>query len=360
MDVSVVMTVLNEEDTLRDVLEDLLAQTWAPAEIVICDGGSTDRSLPIIKSVQAEAAQTAGIEIRVFSQAGVNISAGRNAAIRQTRHTYIAVTDAGIRLEKDWLEQLVCVMQVHLDDPDVKGVAGFFLPAAHGVFETSLAGTTLPLQRDVDPERFLPAGRSMLFHKAAWQEAGGFPEWLDYCEDLVFDQQVEYLAGGRRKAMPLAQLSVVRVRPRTSWRSFFRQYYLYARGDGKADLWPKRHLIRYGTYLLLLPFLYSLMRSAHTPVRRWGRNLFLLGTLSYCWRPIQRVWHLGRYRLSTLQLGQALLLIPLIRLVGDVAKMLGYPVGWLWRLRNWQQKEIHWRTGMKMRAEYRRLMARDS
>jgi len=26
------------------------------------------------------------------------------------------------------------------------------------------------------------------------------------------------------------------------------------------------------------------------------------------------------------------LLIPVIRVVGDVAKMLGYPVGWRWRL----------------------------
>lgn len=359
MNVSVVMTVLNEGESLRAVLGDLLAQTLLPAEIVICDGGSTDDSLPIIKSVQAGEAREAGVEIQAFTQPGANISEGRNAAIRRARHAYIAVTDAGIRLENDWLEQLVCVIQDHLDDPDVKGVAGFFLPAAQGVFETGLAGTTLPLQQDVDPERFLPAGRSMLFAKSVWQEVGGFPEWLDYCEDLVFDQQVEYLAGGRRKAMPLAQLSVVRVRPRTSFRSFFKQYYLYARGDGKADLWPTRHLIRYGTYLGLLPLVWGMQRSAHIPVRRWGRGLFLLGALVYCWRPLQRVWHLGRYRLSRMQLGQAILLIPLIRLVGDIAKMLGYPAGWLWRLRNWKRKEIHWRTGMKMRAEHQRIMSED-
>ena len=241
-------------------------------------------------------------------------------------------------------------MQCHLEDPEVKGVSGFFLPAAQGVFETGLAGTTLPLLRDVDPEQFLPAGRSMLFRKSAWREVGGFPEWLDYCEDLVFVQQIEHLAEGSHRAMPMAQLSVVRVRPRTSFRSFFKQYYLYARGDGKADLWPKRHLIRYGTYLALVPFLLSLIRSSRVQTRRWGRRLFFLGALTYCWRPLQRVWHLGRHRLSPWKLGEAILLIPLIRLVGDVAKMLGYPVGWLWRLKNWKKKEIHWRTGIKMRA----------
>jgi len=34
---------------------------------------------------------------------------------------------------------------------------------------------------------------------------------------------------------------------------------------------------------------------------------------------------------------RAFALIPIIRLVGDVAKMLGYPVGLLWRLRQQNQ-----------------------
>jgi hypothetical protein len=30
----------------------------------------------------------------------------------------------------------------------------------------------------------------------------------------------------------------------------------------------------------------------------------------------------------------AIALVPLIRVVGDVAKMIGYPAGWMWRLRH--------------------------
>ena len=40
---------------------------------------------------------------------------------------------------------------------------------------------------------------------------------------------------------------------------------------------------------------------------------------------------------------QMLSLVPVIRLVGDVAKMVGFPVGWLWRLRHWNDDELHWR-----------------
>jgi hypothetical protein len=31
---------------------------------------------------------------------------------------------------------------------------------------------------------------------------------------------------------------------------------------------------------------------------------------------------------------EATLWVPVIRAVGDVAKMMGYPVGWLWRIQH--------------------------
>jgi hypothetical protein len=39
-----------------------------------------------------------------------------------------------------------------------------------------------------------------------------------------------------------------------------------------------------------------------------------------------------------------LALIPLLRVVGDVAKMCGYPVGLWWRWRNRHRPEIYWRA----------------
>ena len=38
-------------------------------------------------------------------------------------------------------------------------------------------------------------------------------------------------------------------------RAFWHQYFRYARGDGKAGLFAKRHAIRYATYAGLLAFL---------------------------------------------------------------------------------------------------------
>jgi GT2 family glycosyltransferase len=181
----------------------------------------------------------------------------------------------------------------------------------------------------VKPERFLPAGRSVLFRRSSWEAVGGFPEWLDYCEDLVFD-----LALGEAGCCFVWQpRAIAYFRPRPTLGAFFLQYYRYARGDGKADLWRKRHAIRYATYMLgpaLTTWAWQHRNLAA------GRALLLLAALSaaaYCRRPYVRLLPMLR-DLPILSALKSLCLVPIIRLTGDVAKMLGYPVGILWRLKN--------------------------
>ena len=55
-----------------------------------------------------------------------------------------------------------------------------------------------PTRDEVDPATFLPSSRSVAFRKAAWAAVGGYPEWLDYCEDLVFDLSLRERGAARR------------------------------------------------------------------------------------------------------------------------------------------------------------------
>jgi hypothetical protein len=108
-----------------------------------------------------------------------------------------------------------------------------------------------------------------------------------------------------------------------------------------ADLWRKRHLIRYGTYLVGLPAL--LGHGLSGSFARWlGWLGLIVGLLLYCRRPWQRLHVLGR-ELSAGQWLRAAMLVPVIRVVGDGAKMVGYPVGLWWRWRNRRRIEIHWK-----------------
>jgi hypothetical protein len=262
----------------------------------------------------------------VLVETGCNISRGRNVAITAAQGDIIAVTDAGVTLPDGWLQHLT---QPLLDDPACHVVSGFFRADPHTFFEAAMGATVLPLRDEINPDTFLPSSRSVAFRKPAWEAVGSYPEWLDYSEDLVFDLRLKE----RFAPFAFAPHALVLFRPRGSLRAFFRQYYLYARGDGKADLWRKRHMIRYVTYLLVVPLILALGLIVHPLL--W--LLFVPGAAVYLRQPYRRLPTVLRWtptRVTIPALLAAIALVPVIRVVGDVAKMLGYPVGILWRRRN--------------------------
>ena len=355
MRVSVICTVLNEGQAIRRLLDSLANQTYQPDEVVIVDGGSRDNTTAVIREYGHR------LPLRVLVEPGANISRGRNVAIAAATSDVIASVDAGVWLEPQWLEELIAPLtspgQMQVTNPESQianrksqisspstplrtgpqTVAGFFVPDPQTTFEIAMGATVLPSVAEINPQTFLPSSRSAAFTKAAWVAAGGYPEWLDFCEDLVFDLRLQRAVG----PFAWAPRAVAHFRPRGTLAAFFRQYYRYARGDGKADLWRKRHAVRYLTYLILLPGL-VVLSSVHTPL--WLLAL-LVGALAYCRTPYRR---LAAYwpRLSAADRLRSVLLVPVIRGVGDLAKMVGYPVGWVWRLRNWRRPEVHWRRSV--------------
>jgi len=331
MKVSVIATILNEVQALERLLTSLEGQSRPPDEVVIADGGSTDGSLDLLQAWAA----AGRLGLRVLRRPGANISAGRNAAIAAASGDVIAVTDAGVRLEPGWLEALVALFEEQAAGGQfVAVVAGWFVADPQTLFEAAMGATVLPHVREIRTETFLPSSRSVAFRRAAWEAAGGYPEWLDYCEDLIFDLRLRDLYG----PFPFQPGARVRFRPRGSLRAFFRQYYQYARGDGRADLWRRRHLARYLTYLVAGPAL-LILALFHSP---WWWLALAAGLAVYTATPYRRLWPLlaGYGFLERLA---AVLLVPVIRITGDVAKILGYPVGLVWRRRNWERPEIHWR-----------------
>ncbi len=318
MHVSVILTVLNEAASLPRLFDSLAAQTRPPDEVVVVDGGSGDATPDVVR---AEAAR-GRFPLKLIERPGTNISQGRNVAIQAARGEVIAATDAGVRLSPVWLEELLKPFQT---EPRPAAVAGFFRPDPYSLFEVAMGATVLPELGDVDPDTFLPSSRSVAFLKEAALAVGGYPEWLDYCEDLIFDFRLQERFG----PFAFAPDALVYFRPRGGLGAFFKQYYQYARGDGKADLWPVRHLIRYLTYLVGVPLigLLGLRRNK----RWWGLYAISLPGMFFTpWRRLRGLW--GKY--GPVDRLKAILWVPVIRVVGDVAKMLGYPAGLAWRWLN--------------------------
>jgi len=317
MRIALIATVLNEGAAIRGLMDSIAAQTRPPDRVVIVDGGSTDGTAAAIRRYGDR------LPLTLLERPGANISQGRNAAAAAaTDADILAVTDAGVRLHPEWLARLAAPFEAN---PAVQVVAGFFLPDARTPFEAAMGAAVLPEAREINPATFMPSSRSVAFRREAFERAGKYPEWLDYCEDLILDFNLHRLAG----PFVFVPDAVVYFRPRASLRAFFRQYFLYARGDGKANLFFRRHLIRYLTYLAALPV--TLLAAAS--LSPWVLLLPAAGLAAMLATPARRLvnqW--GKLPLPQKIIAAAW--IPLIRVAGDLAKMAGYPVGVVWRLRH--------------------------
>ena len=298
--------------SLDALIDSLLLQTRPPDRIVIVDGGSRDGTMERIEQLIES-----GAPIQLIRLPGSNISQARNAGIRASSTPIIAVTDCGVRLDSRWLEFLLAPFEEMPEQVDV--VSGFFRADPRNAFEVALGATTLIDESDIDPEKFLPSSRSVAFTRESWLRVGGYPEWLEHSEDVLFDLELKK-AGARFVFEPKA---LVHFQPRTSLKTFALQYFRYARGDGKANLWWSRHIVRYLVYILGPALVIMAARRPRLYLA------VLLGGGYYLARPYRR---LGAWfeQLTGAERLIAVAYVPVIRLVGDVAKMLGFPVGvWL-------------------------------
>ena len=312
--VSVIATIRDELDSIEPFLTSILEQSLPADEIVLVDGGSTDGTLDVLEGVRARDPR-----VHVYRCPGTSISEGRNIAIAKATSPIIAVTDAGTILEPDWLEHLVTPFWTNAS---LAVSAGFFRPGGDRFFERCLTTVITPQHPEINPGTFMPSSRSVAFRREWWEWARGYPEWLQHCEDLVFDLTLAR-AGAPFLFVPEA---VVTWRAPPTPRSFFRQYFNYARGDGHAHLWLKRHLVRYSAYVVGATLLIAGLGHP-------GYWLALLaGMAVYFSKFYRRLWRIPPAR-TWAQAVAAAALVPVIVVTGDVAKMIGYPVGLYQRAR---------------------------
>ena len=171
--ISLVITTLNEEQTIIPLLKSIREQSVVPDEVVIVDGGSIDRTVMLIKKFETKVLRSENIKTRVFIKKG-NRSVGRNYAIEKAKNSWIAVTDAGCILDRNWLKELV-EEQTKLK---IEVVAGYYSANPKTSFEEAVIPYVLVMPDRVDENNFLPATRSVLFSKNIWKQAGGFNENL--------------------------------------------------------------------------------------------------------------------------------------------------------------------------------------
>lgn len=268
MKVSVIVPVRDEEHSIRELLDSLLKQTRPPDEIVITDGGSVDATPQIIDEYIKQ-----GAPVRLLRAGPALPGRGRNLGAAAASYEWLAFTDAGIRLNSDWLETLVA-RAAQGESIDI--VYGSWEPVTDTFFKecAAIAYVPPPSPRDgiVARPRFIA---STLLRREAWGKVGGFPEDLRSAEDLIFMDRLE-AAGYKAVFEPRAQ---VHWNLRPTLLTTFKRFLVYSRNNIRAGLWRQWQatiLFRYAVLLalLLLALIFD-ARLGWVPVGAW---LLMLAT----------------------------------------------------------------------------------
>lgn len=174
--VSVVVPTFNGAAFVRAAIESVLAQAHSHVELLVCDDGSKDDSVEILRGF--------GDRIRLFQQPNAGVSAARNRCLAHARGELVAFLDQDDLWEPDYLSTQVPLLLAHPEwsfvyadsliidrTGAVHGRRGEYLTYREGqVFAALLRGNFVPIE-------------TLLMRTALCRSLEGFRTDLRYLED---------------------------------------------------------------------------------------------------------------------------------------------------------------------------------
>ncbi len=245
--VSVVVPARDEQGSMAALLDSLLEQTWPAAEIIVVDAGSVDRTAEIVREYSA-----AMVSIRLLTLGPAFPGIARNAGVAAAVTEHIAFTDAGIVLDRRWLERLCAPLletpKAGVRPPDA--VFGSYEPVTASFFAQCAATAYVPARSEEQCKQIRgPFIASCLLRKSVFDAAGGFPPYRA-AEDLMFLDTIR----DRDWTVAYAPHAIARWELAAGWRSTFRRFRLYSYHNlvaGRGRYWH-RGVARW--YALAAPF----------------------------------------------------------------------------------------------------------
>lgn len=233
--ISVVVPALNAESTIGATILSLKQVSYPinRFEIIVVDGGSTDRTQEIVKSFQG---------VRLIRQVSTKkgVAGARNQGALAAKGDILAFTDADCVVTKDWLTKIA---KFYMKNKDAIGIGGVLLPLnnAHASF----------IAEFMHPKHSIPLseGANCSFRKNFFFQIGGFNENIGFgAEDTELAKRI--LSGGY-KTLHSTDLVVYHL-VNDNLFQFLRRYFRYSYGNLRYRFYMGKFRPSFG--FLAVPF----------------------------------------------------------------------------------------------------------
>jgi len=222
--VSILIPVLNADNTIGQVIQKVFDQTYSPDnyEIIVIDNGSCDKTVRIITEYPVKL---------IYETTSPNSYLARNRGLANARGEIIAFIDADCFPEREWLETLV--KPFHNDRIGV--VAGevlSYLPNNHIQAFYEFSGL-LEQRLKVEGDNPAIATANVAIRKQIFDIVGKFDDNFRWGGDNDFGRRIQNNTDYRITFEPDA---IVYHFHRKSFKAFMKHAYTYGLGKGRFEL----------------------------------------------------------------------------------------------------------------------------
>jgi len=212
--ISVTICTYNEEQDIGDCLKKVFANH--PAEVIVVDGGSTDRTVEIATAAGA----------RVIQPGVKGLSSQRQAGIDAATQPYVAIIDGDDHVEPDFLATLLKEMQDYGYDA-LLGREVAYEPKTY--WEKAMGSTNYGITFTEKPVDTNMVGRPSLYRAEAIKHCG-FDSFFNGVGDEDTDLSIRMEIAGFRQGIGTG---LTHRQQTPSFRGIVKKFVKYGRGDAR-------------------------------------------------------------------------------------------------------------------------------